>query len=182
MMKRLIFSAVVILLGTFVTGCDTSGDNANTIANADFESVAATRSGPDNSEITRTTDANGVVTETRVFHDNQRISRVVVTTNNNGTRTARAYSPSGEEREISGVENALDATGDALATAAGFVADKAEDVAEGTVEGSKTIGEKTVDTAEKIGDRTSEGAKKVGKKTAEGAKKAGKTIKDAVTP
>ena len=181
-MNRLLLCMLALSLGVFVTACNTSDTiNGNAIANANLESVPATRPGPDNSEITRTTDANGIVTETRVFRDNPRISRVVVTTNN-GTRTARAYSPAGEEREISDVEDALEATGDTLASAAGFVGDKAEDVIDETAEGAKRVGEKTVDTAEKVGDRAAEGAKKVGKKTAEGAKKAGKTVKDAVTP
>jgi gas vesicle protein len=139
-----------------------------------------------------TTDPNGVRTETRVFRDNPRISRVVVTTRD-GQRTAKAYSPSGEEREINDVGDALSATGDAIANSAGFVADKtedaidetadkAEDVAGETKDAAKTVGDKTVKTAEKVGDKTAQGAKTVGKKTADAAKKTGSKIKDAITP
>ena len=130
-----------------------------------------TRPGPDNSEITTSVDANGVRTETRVFHNNPRVAKVVVTTRE-GKRTTTVYAPSGESKDLKEeVGDALVATSNALASAAGWVADKAEDVAGKTKEGAKTVGEKTV-----------EGAKTVGEKTAEGAKKTGKAIKKAVTP
>lgn len=169
--------SLVAMLGVACTKSDVANSNANMNANAEL----ATRTGPDDSEIVTTTDANGVKTETRVFHNNPRISKVVVTTRN-GQRTVKAYSPSGEEKVVNGVEDALSATGDAIAKSAGWVADKAEDVAGETKEGAQKVGEKTVDTAEKVGDKTAEGAKKVGTKTADTAKKVGKKVKDAVTP
>jgi hypothetical protein len=162
-------------------GCSTTNDTAS--QNASVETT--TKPGPDNSEIATKVDANGVKTEERTFHGNPRIARVVVTTHN-GTRTAKAYSPSGEERELhqNEVEKALDATGDKVADGAGFVADKSEDVAgeakdigvaakDKTVDTSKKVGEKTVDTAKTVGDKTVEGAKTVGDKTVEGAKTVG---------
>ncbi len=90
-------------------------------------------------------DAQGNRTETRVFHDNPRVSKVVVTTNKNGTRTTRVTSKSGEEREVKTDENVLEATGDKVADAAGFVADKTEDVAGAAKDKGQAVGEKAVD-------------------------------------
>ena len=160
------FAAAILAVGS--AACNTA-DNAN--ANANVTATTTTAPGPDNSEITTTTDASGVKTETRVFRNNPRVSRVVVTTRPTGQRTVRVYSASGEEKVVDNVEDALETTGEALAKAAGWTADKAEDV-------GKEIGDK----AEDVGDQTVKGAKTVGKKTAEGAKKTGKAIKDAVTP
>jgi hypothetical protein len=186
----------LLLLVALAVGCtktnDTASQNANSVENT-------TNPGPDNSEIATKVDANGVKTEERTFHGNPRIARVVVTTHG-GTRTAKAYSPSGQERDLNQneAEKALDATGDKVADAAGFVADKSEDVAGGakdvgvaakdkteavgekTVDASKKVGEKTVDTAKTVGDKTVEGAKTVGDKTVEGAKTVGnKTVSGA---
>jgi len=135
--------------------------NANASANANANATTSsdtTRPGPDNSEITTSVDAHGVKTETRVFHNNPRVAKVVVTTRE-GKRTTTVYAPNGESKGLKEeVGDALSATGDALADAAGFVA------------------KKTVDLA----DKTKEGAKTVGEKTAEGAKKVGKAIKKAI--
>jgi len=155
-----------------------------------------TTPGPDNSEIVTKVDDNGVKTQERTFHGNPRIARVVVTTRN-GQRTVKAYSPSGEEREVNKneAEDVLEATGSKVADAAGFVADKGEDVAgaakdvgtaakektvdvgEKTVDTAKTVGDKTVEGAKTVSDKTVEGAKTVGSKTASGAKKVGKSLK-----
>ena len=102
MSKRILISCC--LLALFACACSKSDQAANANANANANNVAAaptsvTRPGPDNSEITTTTDANGVKSETRVFRDNKRITKVVVTTRD-GSRTVKAYSPSGEEREV----------------------------------------------------------------------------------
>lgn len=171
-------------LVTFAVGCNpadgtaNANDNANANANANaMANTTTTRTGPDNSEITTTTDANGVKTETRVFRNNPRVSRVVVTTRN-GNRTVRAYSPKGEEKEVNDVGDALEVTGDKIAQAANFVADKAEDAPDAVKKGAEEVGDK----AEDVADKTAKGAKTVGKKTVEGAKKAGSKIKDAVTP
>jgi hypothetical protein len=172
---------VAVALAAFavgVSGCSsTNNDNANTNVNA-TEAVATnnTRIGPDKSEITTSVDTNGVRTETRVFHDNPRVSKVVVTTRD-GKRTVTVYAPSGEARELNKnePEDVLEATGTAIADAVGFVADK-------TVEGAKTVGEKTVEGAKTVGDKSAEGTKTVIEKTGEGAKKTGRAIKKAVTP
>ena len=162
MSNKLLIGFAVATLAAASAGCSTT-DNANTNANANANTTVASNTsqpGPDNSEITTTVDANGVKTETRVFHNNPRVAKVVVTTRD-GKRTTTVYAPSGQSKDLKEeAADALSATGNAIADAAGFLA------------------EKTVD----IADKTKEGAKTVGEKTAEGAKKAGKAIKKAVTP
>jgi len=160
--NKLLIGFTIAMLATASAGCSSTG-NANINANANANAAMAsdtTRPGPDNSEITTSVDANGVKTETRVFHNNPRVAKVVVTTRD-GKRTTTVYAPSGQSKDLKEeAGDALSATGNAIADAAGFLA------------------EKTVD----IADKTKEGAKTVGEKTAEGAKKAGKAIKKAVTP
>ena len=105
-------------------------------------------------------------------------------TTRNGVRTTRVYSRTGEEKEISdsNSKNVLEESGDAIAGAAGFVADKTVEGAKKGVEVGKTAAEKTTDTAKTVGEKTAEGAKTVGEKTAEGAKTAGhKTAEGAKT-
>ena len=200
MIKKLSLAfAIAGLLGLSVSCTHENAANSNANANANTTAQTTTRQGPDNSEITTSTDSQGVTTETRVFRNNPRISRVVITTRD-GKRTAKAYTASGEEKPIENVEDALQATGDKIADGAGFVADKAEDVAGEAKQGAEKVadktedvageakhgaekvGRKTVDTAEKVGDKTVQGAKTVTKKTAEGVKKTGSKIKDAITP
>ncbi len=184
--------AILVLssLTLFAVGCSQS--ETATSPNANTAVADTTKPGPDNSDITTRVDANGVKTEERVFRNNPRVSKVVVTTKD-GNRTVKVYSSSGEEREVKGneAEGVLEATGDKVASAAGFVADKAEDVggaakdvgataADKTVDTAKTVGEKSVEGAKKVGDKTVEGAKTVGDKTVEGAKTVGdKTVSGA---
>lgn len=168
-------AAAVLAAGT--TGCSTT-DNANANLNANANQAVASNTtlpGPDNSEVTTSVDAKGVKTETRVFHNNPRVAKVVVMTRD-GRRTTTVYAPSGESKDWKDdTKDALVATGNAVADGVGFVADK-------TVEGAKTAGEKTAEGVKTAGEKTAQGAKTVGEKTAEGAKKAGKAIKKAVTP
>lgn len=165
----------------FLAGCTASRETGNVNANTETVPQTTTRPGPDNSEITTTIDANGVKTETRVFRDNPRVAKVVVTTRN-GTRTTRVYARNGEQKDGNAVENALNDTGDAIASAAGFIADKTVEGTKKGVEIGKSVAEKTGETAEKVGDKTADTARTVASKTATGAKKAGKAIKRAVTP
>ena len=171
------FAVATIAVGS--SGCSSTNENDNANANANATEAVATnttRVGPDNSEIITSVDAGGGKTETRVFHNNPRVSKVVVTTRD-GKRTVTVYAPSGEARELNKnePEDVLEATGTAIADAVGFVADK-------TVEGAKTVGEKTVQGARTIGEKTAEGTKTVVEKTGEGARKTGRAIKKAVTP
>jgi hypothetical protein len=187
---------MIVMLAALTGACtrnEAANANANANANATAENATATgtaRPAPDNSEVTTSVDSNGTRTETRVFKNNPRISRVVVTTRS-GQRTVRAYSPSGEEREVKGDENVLEATGDKVASAAGFVAeksvegakevgDKAEDAKDKTVSTTKKVGSEVGDKAEDAKDKTVSTTKKVGEKTVEGAKKVGSATKKAV--
>ena len=197
-MTKNICLLTILLLVALAAGCAQNSAQDQTTASA--SPVTA----PDNSEITTTTDANGTKTETRTFKNNPHISKVVVTTRD-GKRTVKVYSTKGEEREVTTDENVLEATGDAIAKSAGFVADKAEDVpgeakkvgeeaadkaedvgdkaksvGEKTVDVSKQAGEKTVEVTKKAGEKTVEGTKKVGEKTVEGAKKAGSAVKKVI--
>jgi transcriptional regulator of met regulon len=184
------------MLVALAAGCSqnpSANDNASAIAAAS----PTTTAGPDNSEITTSVDSSGTKTETRTFKNNPRISKVVVTTRD-GRRTVRAYSAKGEEREVTTNENVLEATGDKVASAAGFVADKAEDVPgeaktaakevgdkaedvkDKTVSTTKKVGSEVGDKAEDVKDKTVSTTKKVGEKTVEGAKKVGSETKKAV--
>jgi len=208
-LNKSIFICAGALAGSiFLVGCNRTESATVNANNANTDTATATtttRPGPDNSEITTVTDANGVKTETRTFRDNTHVSKLVVTTRG-GTRSTRVYSRGGEEKELSEgeSENVLEKSGDAVAGAAGFVADKTVEgskkgvevgktVGDKTVEGAKKVGDKTADTAKTVGDKTAdtsktvahktaEGAKTVGEKTASGAKKAGKAIKRVVSP
>lgn len=209
---KFIVGLCVMALVALAAGCAgnetaTNGNTTSTTATTNTTTTTTTtsadgmRDAPDNSEINKTTDASGVTTETRTFKNNTRISRVVVTSRA-GKRTAKVYSTSGEARDLpdNEVERALDNTGDAIADAAGFVADKSKEAVTATKEGAETVvdktkqgtekvAEKTVDVTKKVADKTADGAKNVGektvegvKKTGEGAKKVGGKVKDAITP
>ena len=197
MTKRLCFLTLMAVLA-LVAGCSKTDSATTPDANA-AAAESTTKPAPDNSEVTTKVDASGVKTEERVFRNNPRISRVVVTTKD-GTRTVKAYSPSGEEREVNKneTEDVLEATGDKVADAAGFVADKGEDVAgkakdvgvatkektegvaEKTVDVSKTVANKSVEGATTVKDKSVEGAKTVSRKTVSGAKKVGSTVKKII--
>src|SRR6185369_333978 len=147
--KRLLLILSVAILAAASAGCSTT-DGANANTNTTVASTT-TRLGPDSSEITTSVDANGVKTETRVFHNNPRVAKVVVTTRD-GRRTTTVYAPTGTSKDLGdNVTDALDATGDTLARAAGFVGDKAEDVVGEAKTGVKTAAEKTGDAAKTVG-------------------------------
>jgi hypothetical protein len=180
---KILTGICVIALAAFAPACNKTEDTTNANANANVAApTTTTRPGPDNSTITTTTDANGVTTETRTFNGNPRVSKVVVTTRN-GQKTARVYSASGEESDLkSDVGHALDATGNAIADAAGWTKDKTVEGAKTVGSAAKTVGEKTAEGAKTVGTKTAEGAKTVGEKTVEGTKKVGSAIKKAVKP
>jgi len=181
--KRTLIALTLAALGFTLIGCQ----NANS-TNTNANTAETTTAGPDNSQITTTTDNKGTRTETRVFSNNPRVSNVVVTTRN-GQRTTTVYSKTGESREINDAGDALSATGDKLADSAGWVANKTEPVVDKTKEGVKEVGDKaedvkdkTTSTAKTVGHETKEGAKTVANKAASVTKKTGKTLKKIVTP
>ena len=189
MLKKTLIGLTIVAMSAVMLACQ-QAQETNTNANT---SEVATRTAPDNSEITTTTDSNGTRTETRVFRDNPRVSKVVVTTSN-GQRTVKVYSKTGEERDLKDqTADALVATGNALADSAGFVADKSEDAYNKTKEGVGTAADKTVDASKTVAHETKEGAKTVADKTANtsrtvanktkaGARKTGRTLRRIVTP
>src|SRR6266568_4277117 len=137
--KKLLIAFTICVATVLGFACQSTAEsttNMNATANSNAGQMAAattTRTGPDNSEITSTTDAGGVKTETRVFRDNPRLSKVVVTTHE-GTRTVRVYSTTGEEKELnkSDSRDVLEETADVIVDAAGFVAENTFDAAETT--------------------------------------------------
>lgn len=188
MLKKSLLGVTLLVLSFLIVGCQSTPE-ANTNANT----ATATTAGPDNSEITTTTDSSGTRTETRVFRDNPRVAKVVVTTRD-GQRTTKVYSRTGEERELKDdVGDALQATGDKIADGAGWVADKSETAFDKTKEGVKAgatevadkaedVADKTTSTAKKVGEESKDAAKTVADKTKDGAKKTGRRIKKIVTP
>ena len=157
--KKLLIGIIIAALAILATACSQSSEsnvNSNESANANTSNTASTTTtAPDNSEITTSTDSNGVKTETRTFKTNPRVSKVVVTTRN-GNRTVQVYSPSGEQKDVSKSEppDVLHATGDAIADAAGWVKDKSVTAYDKTKEGAKTVADKTVDTTKTVVDKT----------------------------
>jgi DNA-binding NarL/FixJ family response regulator len=191
--KEILTGIMIAALAILATACsqtNESNGNTNAAANtntSDTASTSMTTTGPDNSEITTTTDSNGVKTETRTFKDNPRVSKVVVTTRN-GNRTVAVYSASGEQKDVSKNEppDVLHATGDAIADGAGWVKDKSVTAYDKTKEGTEKVADKTVDTtktvSKKVADKTVDTTETVVDKTKEGAKKTGRAIKKVVTP
>ena len=178
MSKQVLLVALMALGSLAFAACARTDE----MANANTVGTTTTRTATDGSEVMTMIDENGTKTETRVFRNNPRVARVVVTTPRSGKRTVRVYSPQGEEKEVNDVGDALEVTGDKLADAAGWIADKGEDAIGETGDKLEDVGDKTVEGAKTVGEKTASGAKTVGKKTASGAKKVGGAIKDAVTP
>ncbi len=121
-----------------------------------------------------TTYSDGTTSEERTFKSG-RLAKVTRRNETGGTRTARVtYRDDSSEvalQDESWVDKAMDATGDALATAARKtkqgaieVGDKAEDVGDATKKGVKKGVHEVGDKAEDVGSAVKKGAKKVGKK------------------
>jgi len=193
MKKQFLIGLMIAALAVVGVACSESTES-NTNTNANTSEIATTQPAPDNSEISTTTDSNGVKTETRTFKNNARVSKVVVITGN-GNRTVKVYSPSGEEKDVSmnTPPDVLHATGDAIADSAGWVKDKSITVADKTKEGAKTVADKTVDTGKTVVNKSKPVAKKVGNTTVhttktvvdateQGIKKTGNAIKKVVIP
>jgi hypothetical protein len=151
------------------------------IASARTVTDTRTVENKDGSTTVVTTYSDGSKSEVRTFSTG-RVARVTRDTSGTGVRTARVtYRDDSTDVEIkdeSWIDKAMDATGDALATAAHktkegakAAADKAEDVGDATKKGAKKAANETADKAEDVGDAVKKGAKKTGR-----------AIKDAVTP
>jgi len=138
--------------------------------------VATTRTieNKDGSTTVATIYSDGSSSEERTFKSGK-LTRVTRKTSPAGERTVnvtyRADNREVELQDKTWAEKAMDATGDALATAASKtkqgaveVADKAEDVGDATKKGVKKGVNEVGDKAEDVGDAVKKGAKKVGKK------------------
>ncbi|HEX9918003.1 MAG TPA: hypothetical protein VGA87_02485, partial [Pyrinomonadaceae bacterium] len=124
-----------------------------------------------------TTEVEGVRTQTRTFRNNPRVERVVVTTDTRtGKRTARVYTSGGQVRDLpeGKVDQALTATGDAVADAAGFVGDKAADVGRGAADKAEDVGRGVADKAEDVGRGAADKAEDVGRGAADKAEDVGR--------
>ena len=85
-MTQKICLLTILFIAAVGVGCSATADQtANANATASQSPTTTTSPGPDNSEITTSVAADGTRTETRVFRNNPRVSKVVVTTD----RTAR---------------------------------------------------------------------------------------------
>ncbi|MEO6725655.1 MAG: hypothetical protein ABIP14_10200 [Blastocatellia bacterium] len=147
--------------------------------------------------------SDGSKSEVRTFKSG-RVAKVTRDTPSTGARTARVtYRDDSTDVDVTDenwIEKSMNATGDALATAArktkaGAIeaADKAEDVGDAVKKGTKKAASETADKAEDVGSAIKHGTKKAASVTADkaedvgsaikkGAKKTGHAIKDAVTP
>jgi hypothetical protein len=138
--------------------------------------VALTRTieNKDGSTTVATIYSDGTTSEERTFKSGP-LSRATRTTNAEGQRTVRVtYRADAREVELqdeSWADKAMDATGDALATAASKtkqgaleVGDKAEDVGAATKKGVKKGIREVGDKAEDVGGAVKKGAQKAGKK------------------
>ncbi len=171
MSKKILLGIMIAALAMLAAACSNATEsNMNSAANTNSNpGNTAIVTAPDNSEITTATD-NGVKTETRTFRNNPRVSRVVVTTRG-GTRTAKVYSPNGEEKDVAADNpDLLHATGDAIADSAGWVKDKSLTAADKTKEGAKTVADKTVDASKTVANKTVDASKKVADKTVDTSK------------
>src|SRR3954465_11269185 len=97
--------AGVAAISACSAGPDNVNGNAANVSTANTAPVNSTvssesRTSTDAESVTtRTTDANGTVTETRTFSNHPRVSKVVVTTDRSGKRVARVYSNTDEVKE-----------------------------------------------------------------------------------
>lgn len=151
-----------------VTAPTRTATNTRTIENKDGSTTLVT------------TYSDGTTSEERTFKSG-RLTRVTRNTDAAGQRTVkvtyRADEREVELREASWVDKAMDATGEALATAASKTkqgaieaADKAEDVGDATKKGVKKGVREVGDKAEDVGDAVKKGVKKVGKKVGDTVK------------
>jgi len=194
---RIIALLSAVLLAAFMAGCSSESNTNNMNANANrnantttttttntTSSVTTPASSTSAEYETTTTEENGSRVETRTYRNNERISKVVITTK--GTqRTMKVYpAGGGEARDVktNDVDRLVDASADHIADAVGFVKHKTTDAAQATANKAQDVGHATAQGAQTVGQTTANVAQTVGHKTANGAKKVGGAVKRAVTP
>ncbi|MGE0101232.1 MAG: hypothetical protein AB7H86_13695 [Blastocatellales bacterium] len=192
-MKKVLIATVCLAAG-IAAGCSSS-DNATTTAPTPTPTAEVamteptpvptpsivrteTKSHTDGSEITINHHSDNSKHEHRVFKSGP-LHSVTRKTHSDGTVTAhvvhRDDNTEVEVKDKNWVEKSMDATGDALAKAAGKTKDFGEKVGETTEKDAKMVGGKIKDGAEKVGDEVKKDVKGVGhgiKKIAEKTKKA----------
>lgn len=192
-MKRTLLTLLLIVFGCAMMACGSNSESgvANNNSSSPTTATPATPTAEptvvktesselaDGSTLVVKTYSDGTKTEERSFKTGP-LTKVERRTAKDGATTAYVTRrEGGEEVEIkdrSWVEKSMDATGDALATAASKTKEGVETAAEKTKEGAKTAVEKTKEGAQKTGSAVKEGAEKVGK----GLKKVGEKVKDKV--
>jgi hypothetical protein len=123
----------------------------------------------DGSRVETTTAADGTRTEVRTFPSGD-VSRVTRTTPPGGKPKVVVELRNGKRTEFedqSDIDRAMEATGDAIASAA-----------RKTWEASKEIGAEIGDKAKEVADKTVDATRDVGRKIGKEAKKAAKKAKD----
>lgn len=193
-MKKVCLIALLIL-GSSLAGCGSNTESqpsTNTSSAPESTAPAATSSAEpavvktetteldDGSTIVTKTYADGSKTEERSFKSGPLVTAKRQTTAGGESTVRVRHRESGEEVEIedrSWVEKSMDATGDALATAASKTKGGVETAVDKTKDGTMTAAEKTKEGAQKTGSVVKEGAQKTGSAVKEGAQKVGKGLK-----
>jgi hypothetical protein len=180
----------LVLAGALSLGAascaDYNRENSNTATTPSAQEVEK----EDGSVVTETKAPDGTVTEIRTFETGE-VSRVTRTTPPTGRRTAAVEFRDGRKVDLeddNDIEEAMDATGDAIADAATRAWDAAKEIGEEVGDKTEDVAGKTVDVTKDVGSKVGKGAKRGAEKvkdaagdTAEavgkGVKKVGKKIK-----
>lgn len=194
-MKKICLITLSLVLSSTLIACDSSPEshsstNANTSATIAATPTPATSSAEptvvnteskelaDGSTVLTKTYSDGSKTEERSFKSGP-VTTVRRRTTSSGVTAHVTHRENGEEVEIkdsSWIDKAMDATGDALATAASKTKSGVETAIDKTKEGAQKTGSVVKEGAQKTGSAVKEGAKDVGK----GLKKVGEKVKDKV--
>jgi hypothetical protein len=194
-MKKTLMPALCLLAG-LLTACSTSDQPVPATTPTPIPTLGSvatptpmpaptvlkteTKNRADGSEVVTTYYSDNSKREVRTFKKGALVS-VERKTSADGTVNAkvvrRADNSEIEVNDKSWIDKSMDATGDALATAASKAKDVGEKVGDTTKEAAKDVGGAVKEGAEKTGSAAEKGAKEAGK----GAKKVGETVKKTVT-
>ena len=163
---KICLAAVVFLVLLVAGGCSQLHEQHSTSGN---KSQAVQKS--DGSKVETTTAADGTRTEIRTFPSGD-VSRVIRTTPPGGKPKVVVELRNGKKTEFedqSDIDRAMEATGDAIASAA-----------RKTWEASKEIGSEIGDKAKDLANKTVDATRDAGSKVSKEAKKAAKKARDKV--
>lgn len=193
-MKRTLLTLLLIVFGCAMMACGSNPESgvANNNSSSPTTATPATPTAEptvvktesselaDGSTLVVKTYSDGTKTEERSFKTGPLTKVERRTAKDGATMAYVTRREGGEEVEIkdrSWVEKSMDATGDALATAASKTKEGVETAASKTKEGVETAAEKTKEGAKTAAEKTKEGAQKTGSAVKEGAQKVGKGLK-----